>query len=87
MPDLAAAMKYNPHLAVQLEAGYFDLATPFFQGVYEFQHLSLPARLQGNLEMKFYQAGHMIYANEPSLRELHDNVAAFVKRTYTAKAK
>jgi carboxypeptidase C (cathepsin A) len=87
MPDLAAAMKYNPHLAVQLEAGYFDLATPFFQGVYEFQHLVLPAKLQGNLEMKFYQSGHMIYANEPSLRALHDNVAAFVKRTYTAKAK
>jgi carboxypeptidase C (cathepsin A) len=87
MPDLAAAMKYNPNLAVQLEAGYFDLATPFFQGVYEFQHLSLPAKLQGNLEMKFYQSGHMIYANEPSLRALHDNVAAFVKRTYNAKAK
>ena len=87
MPDLAAAMKYNPNLAVQLEAGYFDLATPFFEGVFEFQHLPLPAKLQGNLEMKFYQSGHMIYANEPSLRTLHDNVAAFVKRTYGVKAK
>ena len=87
MPDLAVAMKYNPNLVVQLEAGYFDLATPFYQGVYEFQHLSLPTKLQGNLEMKFYQSGHMIYANEPSLRALHDNVAAFVKRTYSVKAK
>jgi carboxypeptidase C (cathepsin A) len=87
MPDLAAAMKYNPHLAVQLEAGYFDLATPFYQGVYEFQHLALPAKLQGNLEMKFYQSGHMIYANEPSLRALHDNVAALVKRTSSARPK
>jgi carboxypeptidase C (cathepsin A) len=87
MPDLAAAMKYNPNLAVQLEAGYFDLATPFFQGVYEFQHLPLPAKVQGNLEMKFYQSGHMIYANESSLRALHDNVASFVKRTYSVKTK
>jgi carboxypeptidase C (cathepsin A) len=87
MPDLAAAMKYNPNLAVQLEAGYFDLATPFFEGVFEFQHLPLPVKLQSNLEMKFYQSGHMIYANEPSLRSLHDNVAAFVKRTSSAKAK
>jgi carboxypeptidase C (cathepsin A) len=86
MPDLAAAMKYNPNLAVQLEAGYYDLATPFFQGVYELQHLPLPAKLQGNIEMKFYPSGHMIYANEPSLRALHDNVAAFVKRTYNVKA-
>jgi carboxypeptidase C (cathepsin A) len=81
LPDLAVAMKFNPHLAVQLEAGYFDLATPFYQGVFELQHLPLPARLQNNVEMKFYPSGHMIYANEPSLRTLHDNVASFVKRT------
>src|SRR3984957_1260419 len=28
MPDLANAMKINPNLKVQLNAGYFDLATP-----------------------------------------------------------
>jgi carboxypeptidase C (cathepsin A) len=87
MPDLAMAMKFNPHLVVQLEAGYFDLATPFFQGVYEFQHLPLPPKQQANLEMKFYQSGHMIYANEPSLRTLHDNVAAMVRRTSGPRAK
>jgi carboxypeptidase C (cathepsin A) len=79
LPDLAAAMKRNPNLKVQLEAGYFDVATPFFQGVYELQHLPIPAKLQGNIEMKFYASGHMIYANEPSLRALHDNVAAFIR--------
>jgi carboxypeptidase C (cathepsin A) len=87
MPDLAAAMKFNPNLVVQLEAGYFDLATPFFQGVYEFQHLPLPPKQQANLEVKFYQSGHMIYANEPSLRALHDNVAALVRRTSGPRAK
>jgi carboxypeptidase C (cathepsin A) len=87
MPDLAAAMKFNPNLVVQLEAGYFDLATPFFQGVFEFQHLPLPPKQQGNLETKFYQSGHMIYANEPSLRSLHDNVAALVRRTSNGKAR
>jgi carboxypeptidase C (cathepsin A) len=87
MHDLAVAMKLNPNLVVQLEAGYFDLATPFFQGVYEFQHLPIPARLQNNLEMKFYPSGHMIYASEPSLHALHDNIAALVKRTSTVKPK
>jgi carboxypeptidase C (cathepsin A) len=81
MNDLAVAMKFNPNLVVQLEAGYFDLATPFFQGVFEFQHLPLPPKQQANLEMKFYQSGHMIYANEPSLRALHDNIAGLVRRT------
>jgi carboxypeptidase C (cathepsin A) len=82
MPDLAAAMKYNPNLHVQLDAGYFDIATPFYEGVYELQHLAIPQKLAGNVEMHFYASGHMVYANEASLKALHDNVADFVKRTY-----
>ncbi|HEX3481832.1 MAG TPA: hypothetical protein VHT91_42760 [Kofleriaceae bacterium] len=87
MPDLAAAMKYNPNLVVQLEAGYFDLATPFYEGVFELQHLPLPPKQQANIEMKFYPSGHMIYANEASLRALHDNVASLVRRTAVARPK
>src|SRR5205823_12521571 len=34
MPDLANAMKINPKLKVQLNAGYFDLETTLYQGVY-----------------------------------------------------
>jgi carboxypeptidase C (cathepsin A) len=79
LPDLAAAMKFNPNLKIQLDAGYFDIATPFFQGVFELEHLRIPASLQGNIEMKFYPSGHMVYANEPSLKALHDNVAAFIR--------
>ena len=30
MPDLAVAMKQNPNLKVQLNGGYYDLATPYF---------------------------------------------------------
>ncbi len=81
MPDLAAAIKYNPGLKVQVNAGYFDLATPFFEGVYEMQHLPIPATLQKNIEFRFYESGHMVYAHEASLKALHDNVADFVTRT------
>jgi carboxypeptidase C (cathepsin A) len=81
LPDLANAMKLNPNLRVQLNAGYFDLATPFYQGVYEMHHLPIPANLQGNIEYKFYQSGHMVYAKDESLRQLHDNVAGFIQRT------
>jgi hypothetical protein len=35
MPDLATAMKYNPDLRIFLTAGYFDVATPFYEGWYE----------------------------------------------------
>ncbi len=81
MPDLANAMKLNPTLKVQLNAGYFDLATPFYQGVYEMHHLPMPASLQSNIEYHFYDSGHMVYAKEASLKLLHQNVAEFIRKT------
>ena len=81
MPDLATAMKYDPDLKICLNGGYFDLATPFYQGMYEMHHLQIPARLQSNIEYHYYQSGHMVYANEASLKQLHDNVAAFIRKT------
>jgi carboxypeptidase C (cathepsin A) len=87
MLDLAVAMKYNPTLKVLLNAGYFDLATPFFEGVYEMQHLPIPPELQKNIEFQFYESGHMVYAHEASLKAIHDNVAAFIVKGYNAKMK
>jgi carboxypeptidase C (cathepsin A) len=81
MPDLATAMKYDPDLKICLNGGYFDLATPFYEGLYEMHHLPIPRRLQSNIEYHYYQSGHMVYANESSLKQLHDNVAAFIRRT------
>ena len=81
MPDLANAMKINPNLKIQLNAGYFDLATPFYQGVYEMHHLPIPANLHANIEYKFYDSGHMVYAKDSSLKLLHDNVAGFIRKT------
>ena len=81
IPDLAAAMKYNPNLHVMLNSGYFDLATPFYTADYEMKHLPISAALTKNIETHYYESGHMVYAHLPSLKELHDNVAAFIGRT------
>jgi carboxypeptidase C (cathepsin A) len=81
MPDLAVAMKQNPNLKVMLNGGYYDLATPYFAAEYELRQLPIPASLRGNIEMHFYTSGHMVYAHEPDLRQLHDNVAAFIEKT------
>jgi carboxypeptidase C (cathepsin A) len=81
MPDLAHALKTNPTLKVQLNAGYFDLATPYFEGWYEMHHLPMQPSLQGNIEYRTYRSGHMVYANPDALKQLHDNVADFIKRT------
>ncbi len=87
MPDLAAALKYNPDLKVMLNAGYFDLGTPFFEGQYEMHHLDIPLKLQDNIQFRLYKSGHMVYAHQASLRELHDNVAAFIRETDNLPAK
>ncbi len=87
MADLAVAMKYNPKLKVLLNGGYFDLATPFYEGVYEMQHLPIPLDLQKNIEFRFYESGHMVYAHEASLKAIHDNVAAFIHESDNSKSK
>jgi carboxypeptidase C (cathepsin A) len=81
MPDLASAMKYDPQLKICLNGGYFDLATPFYEGMYEMHQLPIPRNLQSNIEYHYYQSGHMVYANQASLQQLHDNVAAFIRKT------
>lgn len=81
MPDLATAMKLNPRLKVLVTGGRYDLATPYFEGLYEIRHLQIPANLRSNLEFRYYPSGHMVYANEASLKALHDDVAAFIRRT------
>ena len=78
--DLATVMKRNPTLKVQLNNGYYDLATPYFSAVYELRHLPVSLQLQSNIEMHFYPSGHMIYAHEPDLKSLRDNVAAFIEK-------
>lgn len=78
LPDLASAMKHNPNLRVMLNQGYYDIGTTYFQGVYEMRHLNLPPSLTKNIEIVQYESGHMIYAHEESLRQLHDNVARFI---------
>lgn len=80
MGDIANAMKMNPGLKVLVAGGYYDLGTPFYQGWYEMHHLPVPAALQANIDYRYYPSGHMVYSHEESLRKLHDDVAAFIRR-------
>jgi len=84
LPDLAMAMKYNPGLKVLLTGGYYDIATPFYEGWYEMHHLKIPADLQKNIEYRYYESGHMVYAHHESLKAIHDDVATFIGTTTNA---
>jgi carboxypeptidase C (cathepsin A) len=81
LPDLAVAMKQNPDMKVMVNGGYYDVSTPYFEGVMEMRHLPVPPALRRNIEYRYYESGHMVYAHQPSLIALHDNVADFIRRT------
>ena len=85
MPDLAFTMKSNPKMKVMLAGGYYDLATPFFEGMYEMHHLPIPQKLQTNISYHYYESGHMVYVNESVLKQFHADVAAFIKGTEDGK--
>jgi carboxypeptidase C (cathepsin A) len=80
--DLVQAMVANPSLRIEIENGYYDLATPFMGTEYTVDHLAgLPASLRGNIALKYYDAGHMMYLYEPALAKLKDNIARFITAT------
>ncbi len=76
--DLIQAMLTNPHLKVEIENGYYDLATPFFATEFTVDHLGLPEKLQKNIDLQYYDAGHMMYVREDDLAKLKTNVANFI---------
>ncbi len=85
MPDLAYRMKMNPKMKIMLAGGYYDLATPYFEGIYEMHHLPIPKALQSNISYHYYEAGHMIYVREDILKQFHSDVANFIKSTENPK--
>jgi carboxypeptidase C (cathepsin A) len=78
--DLAQAMITNPRLLVQVENGYFDLATPFFATEFTMEHLGLPEALQKNIKEDYYNAGHMMYLHDQDRVSLHNQIAGFIDR-------
>jgi carboxypeptidase C (cathepsin A) len=76
--DLAQALLSNPHLQVEVENGYYDMATPFFATEYTMEHLGLPEQLQKNIRLNYYDAGHMMYLRDEDLAKLKSNIGAFI---------
>ena len=78
---LRGAMSRNPYLRVLCANGYYDLATPYFATEYTFNHLQLDPSLYDNIDMTYYEAGHMMYVHQPSLVQLAEDLRAFVRKS------
>ncbi|WP_027459304.1 S10 family peptidase [Deinococcus murrayi] len=76
---LRKAMHQNEHLKVLVASGYFDFATPYHATRHTLDHLGLDPSLRGNIREVFYEAGHMMYVNRPSLERQHADLVAFVE--------
>ncbi len=78
--DLADVMAKNPYLNVLVLNGYFDLATPFFATEYTVDHLGniLPG-LKDRIQMKYFNAGHMMYVHPESLPVFKSTVSDFIQ--------
>jgi len=78
--DLLQAMITNPKLLIQVENGYYDMATPFFATEVSLNHLGLRPEMQGRIQLNYYEAGHMMYLQDESRVSLKNNIAAFIDR-------
>jgi carboxypeptidase C (cathepsin A) len=75
--DLGQAMRENPRLKILNVAGLYDLATPFFGAEYDLSHMALEPRIAANIRYTYYPAGHMMYIDPASARQLKADIASF----------
>jgi carboxypeptidase C (cathepsin A) len=76
-PRLRAAMEKDNKLRVFVANGYCDQATPYAATKYTIAHMG-PRSVTDRVTMAYYDAGHMMYAHLPSLRQLRQDMAKFI---------
>jgi carboxypeptidase C (cathepsin A) len=79
--DLAEALMKDANLRVLVLNGFYDLATPFSATEYMMTHLGVPPAVGARIQMKYYQAGHMMYVNPPSIAKMKGDLDAFIDAT------
>jgi carboxypeptidase C (cathepsin A) len=79
--DLAEALFKDANLRVLVLSGYYDLATPFSATEYVMTHLGVTPEVAARIQMKYYEAGHMMYVHPPSLAQMKRDIDAFIGST------
>lgn len=81
VPDLAVAMTMNPGLHVLVQQGWYDLATPYLATMMDLEHLDITPEARSRIRVEYYDAGHMMYLHEPSLRKFRTDLVGFIRST------
>jgi len=77
-PDLARALRRNPHLKVLAASGRYDLGTPYSASDWSLAQLDAPPQVLARVTHRYYDAGHMMYTRQADLAQLKADVAAWV---------
>ena len=78
---LRTAMARDPYLRVLVGGGHHDLATPFANAEYTFDHLGFDQTYRDRVEFTYYESGHMAYLDQASARKLKGDIARFIAST------
>jgi carboxypeptidase C (cathepsin A) len=78
LPDLAYAMTMNPKMKILVQQGYFDLACPYGTVNHALEHLNVTPELRRNVQIEYYEAGHMMYVHPQSMRKFSSTTTAFI---------
>lgn len=76
---LRQALHSNPYTKVMVAMGYYDLACPMGTVDQILDQMELDPRLKGNIVRHRYPAGHMIYLDDACRRQLHLDIASFIR--------
>ncbi|HEU5112085.1 MAG TPA: peptidase S10, partial [Acidimicrobiia bacterium] len=79
--QLRDVMSRSQRMQVFIASGYYDLATPHYATEYTVSHLGLDESLRKNIQMEYYEAGHMMYLQRESLVALAGHLRAFIEDT------
>ena len=78
-PDLARALRRNPHLKVFVASGRYDLGTPYSASDWSLAQLDAPAEVLARVQHRYYDAGHMMYTRQADLAQLDGDLAAWLR--------
>jgi carboxypeptidase C (cathepsin A) len=79
--SLERAFNKNPAMKVYVAMGYYDTATPFWAVEYTLGRLQVsPEIIRNNIITRHFTAGHMVYIDDPSMRQLHADLEGFYSR-------
>ncbi len=76
--NISNALQENPHLKVLIQCGHTDLATPAGGILHSVDHLNITPEQRSKISVKWYDAGHMFYLNQPDLIKMRKDLVEFI---------